>query len=100
MTAFNIVRCRPKADREDDFVAYNRARIDQDRYAGQRGFHVIKTGEREYYFVGEWDSMEALAAARSEMVATLDQLRDMLEDLGGDLGVTDPRSGEAVASTS
>ena len=43
--------------------------------------------------------MDALVAARSEMVATLDEIRDMLEDLGGDLGVTDPRTGEAVAST-
>ena len=47
MTAFNIVRCRPKADREEEFVAFNRARIDQARYEGQRGFHVVKTGERE-----------------------------------------------------
>jgi hypothetical protein len=30
------------------------------------------------------------------MIATLDGFRDMLDDLGGDLGVTDPVSGEAV----
>ena len=42
--------------------------------------------------------MDALAAARDAMVKTLDQFRDKLEDLGDDLGVTDPRSGEAVIS--
>jgi hypothetical protein len=40
--------------------------------------------------------MDALAAARPSMVATLDTLRDTLEDLGGGLGVTDPVSGPVV----
>jgi hypothetical protein len=30
------------------------------------------------------------------MIGFLDEVRDMLEDLGGGLGVTDPVSGEAV----
>jgi hypothetical protein len=30
------------------------------------------------------------------MIATLDQTRDMLEDLGGGLGATDPASGPVV----
>ena len=40
--------------------------------------------------------MDSLAAARPHMVATLDTFRDTLEDLGGDLGVTDPVSGPVV----
>ena len=40
--------------------------------------------------------MEALVAARPAMIATLDEYRDKLEDLGRGLGVTDPVSGEAV----
>ncbi len=57
---------------------------------------VVKTGEREYFIVGEWTGMDALAAARPAMIATLDEFRDRLEDLGGGLGVTDPASGEVV----
>ena len=38
----------------------------------------------------------ALAAARPEMIATLDSFRHLLEDLGGGLGVTDPVSGPVV----
>ena len=57
---------------------------------------IIKTGERSYCFIGEWDSMQAMAAARPHMIATLDTFRDTLEDLGGGLGVTDPVSGEVV----
>ena len=40
--------------------------------------------------------MEALAAARPKMIATLDTFRNTLEDLGGGLGVTDPVSGPVV----
>lgn len=34
------------------------------------------------------------------MIEGLDTMRDMLEDLGGGLGVTDPASGEAVLEVS
>jgi len=57
---------------------------------------LIKTGERSYCVLGEWDSLQALAAARPQMIAMLDTFRDTLEDLGSGLGVTDPVSGEAV----
>jgi len=40
--------------------------------------------------------MDALAAARPSMIATLDTFRDTLEDLGGGLGLTDPVSGSVV----
>jgi hypothetical protein len=61
-----------------------------------RGAYIIKTGERDFCFVGEWDSMEAMVAKRSAMIAELDKVRHMLEDQGGGLGVTDPVSGEIV----
>ena len=37
-----------------------------------------------------------MAAARPSMIATLDSFRDILEDLGGGLGVTDAVSGPVV----
>jgi hypothetical protein len=40
--------------------------------------------------------MDALAKARPSMIKTLDSFRDMLDDLGGGLGVTDPVSGPVV----
>ena len=58
---------------------------------------VVATGDRTYCFIGEWDSMDSIAAARPQMIAILDRFRDTLEDLGGGLGVTDPVSGEVVA---
>jgi hypothetical protein len=95
MTAYNIVRMRVKSGREQDFLDKNK-QIDRMGMTGFRKFAVIKTGERSYCIVGEWDEMSSIAAARPAMIGILDSFRDMLEDLGGDLGVTDPVSGEAL----
>jgi hypothetical protein len=57
---------------------------------------MIKTGDHTYCIIAEWSDMDALAAARAKMIATLDSFRDTLEDLGGGRGVTDPVSGPVV----
>jgi hypothetical protein len=94
MTAFNIVRFRVKPGREQDFLAAHKAA--ERGFAGMRRFVMVKTGERGFCVVGEWDNFDRLAAARPGMIAVLDSFRDTLEDLGGGLGVTDPVAGEAV----
>jgi hypothetical protein len=95
MSAFNVVRMRPKPGQVDEFLRFHREENLGDM-PGLRRVTVVRTGERDFCFIGEWTGMDALAAARPAMVRTLDQFRDKLEDLGGGLGVTDPVSGEAV----
>ena len=94
MTAFNVVRCRVKPGREEEFLAANRNA--PRNHAGFRRAALVKTGDRTYCFVGEWTSFARLAAARPKMIELLDSFRDCLEDLGEGLGATDPVSGEAV----
>lgn len=94
MTAFNAVRFRVKPGREEEFLDAHR-NVQAD-WPGLRRVNMIKTGERTYCIIGEWEDMESLANARPNMIATLDSFRDTLEDLGGDLGVTDPVSGPVV----
>lgn len=94
MTAFNVVRFRVKPGREEAFV--NEHRNMQPEFPGVRRLSLIRTGDRAYCLVGEWDSMTDIVNARPAMIARLDRMRSMLEDLGGGLGVTDPVSGEAV----
>ena len=60
---------------------------------GQERSYTVKTGDREYIFFGVWSSEESLINARSEMIGNLDSIRDLLEELSDDLGVTEPRSG-------
>ena len=94
MTAFNAVRFKVKPGRDEEFIeAHRRA---ERNWPGLRHANLIKTGEGTYCIVAEWDDMDSLAAARPDMVATLDTFRDMLEDLGGGLGVSDPVSGPVV----
>jgi heme-degrading monooxygenase HmoA len=95
MTAYNVVRFRVKPGREKDFIEKNRE-MGKEKMKGFRKGALIKTGERTYCLVGEWDNFDAIVAARPALIASLDGMRDMLEDLGGGLGVTDPVSGEAV----
>jgi hypothetical protein len=86
---------RVKPGHEEAYLTMHRERS-LEGMQGMKAIHVIKTGARDFCVIGEWTGMEALAAARPAMIALLDQFRDQLEDLGGDLGVTDPVSGEAV----
>lgn len=95
MTAMNIVRMKVKSGHEVAYLEEHRARR-AEMYPGMTRFSVVKTGDREYMIVGEWENMDALVAARPAMIETLNAFRNRLEDLGGGLGVTDPRSGEVV----
>ena len=94
MTAFNIVRFRVKPGRDQDFIEAHRQI--QAEPAGFRRGAIVQTGDRGYCFLGEWESFEDIAAARPWMIGILDSFRDTLEDLGNNLGVTDPVSGTVV----
>lgn len=94
MTAFNVVRFKVKAGNEQKFIDAHR-NFKRD-FKGFLGGNLIRTGEQTYCMIGEWRNFKALAAARPQMIGVLDSFRDVLEDLGGGLGVTDPVSGEVV----
>ena len=97
MTAYNVVRMKVRPGREAEFIESHRALgTSVERPEGLRKFAIVRTGERAYVVVGEWDSFDSLAKARPMMIGQLDRMRGMLEDLGGTLGVTDPVSGEVV----
>jgi len=100
MTAFNSVRMRVKPGREKDFLDLHRnldaATRERMGKNGLRHFSVVKTGDRSYCIIGEWDSFDSIVKSRDDMIKNLNDMRDMLEDLGSGLGVTDPVSGEAV----
>lgn len=95
MTAFNVVRFRVKPGKEAEFVAAHRA-PGLGGAAGLRRFSLVQTGDRTFCLIGEWAAFSDIVAARPAMIALLDTMRPLLEDLGNGLGVTDPVSGEAV----
>jgi len=94
MTAFNAVRFKVKPGREQQFLDAHKTV--QANWPGLKHANMIKTGDRTFCIIAEWTDLDALANARSNMIATLDSFRDTLEDLGGGLGVTDAVSGPVV----
>jgi len=94
MTAFNIVRFKVKRGMESSFLDAHR----NVAWPGMLHANMIEIGQGRYCLVAEWESTEALAAGRPDMIATLNTFRETLEDLGGGLGVTDAVSGPVVLS--
>ncbi len=95
MTAMNVVHMRVKPGMEADYVRVHKE-LSLSTMPGSRSFALVKTGERSFIVVGEWDSMAALAAARPAMIGSLDKLRPLLEDLGGGRGLTEAYSGDVM----
>ena len=95
MTVMNVVHMRVKPGKMDEFVRLHED-FDLKSTPGGRNFWVMKSGENSVVVVAEWDDTAALTAARPAMIANLDKLRPILEDLGGGRGVTEPWSGEVL----
>jgi len=98
MSAYNIVRFKVKPGREQEFIDTHR-NMKSDLPGFVRGV-LVSTGDRGYCFIGEWKNAGDSMKAEKDMIAILDSFRDTLEDLGNDLGVTDPSFGEAVVEIS
>jgi hypothetical protein len=96
MTAFNVVRFKVKPGMEEAFLGAHRNIAAE--WKGMSHANMIKTGDGRYCIIAEWESMEALVAGRSQMIATLNSFRHTLEDLGSGLGVTDATAGPVVLS--
>jgi hypothetical protein len=96
MTAFNVVRFKVKSGQEEAFLDAHRNIA--ETWLGMRHANIIKIGEGRYCIIAEWESVEALAAGRPHMIATLNSFRQTLDDLGGGLGLTDPVGGPVVLS--
>jgi hypothetical protein len=104
MTAYNIVHMRVKPGFEKQFITHHDSLLDDAaedlKAAGLHRFSLVKTGDRDFYVLGEWEGFDSIVKARPTMIRSLDGLRSMLEDLGNGLGVTDPASGDVVAEYS
>jgi Antibiotic biosynthesis monooxygenase len=94
MTALNVVRFEIKPGMEETFLEAHRNAA--EGWLGLRHANIIHAGEGRYCIIAEWESKEALAAARPQMIATLDsfrQIRQTLMDLGDGLGGDRPYLG-------
>ena len=94
MAAFNVVRFRVIPGGEQQFIEAHQQLAPE--FEGFLGGSLVRIGDREFCMIGEWEDFDDIVNARPLMIGFLDDVRHLLEDLGGGLGVTDPVSGEAV----
>jgi hypothetical protein len=57
---------------------------------------IVQTGGDSFMTVVMWREEQDLVNARPSMIAFLDTVRDLLEQISPDLGVTDPVSGPVL----
>ncbi|MDB9986167.1 hypothetical protein OAD84_04310 [Pelagibacterales bacterium] len=95
MEYINIVRAKVKPDHLDEYMELNK---EFPKFKGMLESKLVKTGDFTFCYVGTWESEEAIAAERDNMIANLDKMRPMLEELSPELGLTDPVSGLVVIS--
>ena len=94
MQVYNVVKFRVKPGADAAFL--DALRNGTARWPGLEQGVIIRTGDQTFCLIGTWSSQDALVAARSAMIKTLDSFRSVLEDQGNGRGVTDAVSGEVV----
>ena len=97
----NVVRSKVKEDKKDEYMK----KLDEffNNMKGTEGLismKQIQTGTNNYCIIGEWKNEDAIAKARTKMIAGLDSVRSMLEEISPELGVTDPISGPVIMENS
>ncbi len=89
----NVVKCIVQDGNQDDFIEkFNQI----PKWEGMRRAILIKTGDQTFCSVGIWEDESSLVKNRDNMIAFLDTLRPMLEEISPELGVTDAVSGTVV----
>jgi quinol monooxygenase YgiN len=89
----NIVRCKVKSSSREEYLK----KIDErPKFDGQISAKYVETKPNEFFMIGEWNTEEDIARARPKMIEFLDSLRNTLEELSPELGVTDPHSGSII----
>jgi len=98
MTKFsNVVRYEVKSEYVDDFLkVFSGLPPMGGYYEGILSQILINTSEQNYCGVGLWESEDAMVEAMPKMIAFLDTMRHMLEEISPELGVTDAVSGPVV----
>ena len=93
----NVVRSKVKRDKKDEHMKKLKEFFDNTRGTeGLISMKLIETGPNNMCIIGEWKDAQSIAKARDKMIAGLDTVRPLLEEISPALGVTDPVSGPVI----
>ena len=93
----NVVRSKVKEGKKDEYI--KKLKEFFNNMKGTEGLISIKqiqTGPNTYCVVGEWKNENAIVQARPKMIAGLETVRPLLDEISPELGVTDPVSGPVI----
>ena len=93
----NVVRNKAKEGKKDECI--KKLKEFFDNMKGTDGLilmKLIQTGPNNMCTIGEWKDEQLIANARDKMIAGLDTVRPLLEEISSALGVTDPVSGPVI----
>ena len=93
----NVVRSKVKQDKKDEYMKKLKEFFDNTRGTeGLISMKLIETGPNNMCIIGERKDAQSIAKARDKMIAGLDTVRPLLEEISPALGVTDPVSGPVI----
>ena len=93
----NVVRSKIKQDKKDEYMKKLREFFDNMKGTEELiSMNQIQTGSNNMCIVGEWKDEQSIAKARNKMIAGLDTVRLLLEEIAPELGVTDSVSGPVI----
>ena len=93
----NVVRSKVKKDKQDEYIKKLKEFFDNMKGTdGLISMKQIKTDPNSMCIIGEWKDEQSIAKARDKMIAGLDTVRPLLEEIYPELGVTDPVSGPVI----
>ena len=93
----NVVRSKVKEGMKDEYMKKLQDFFNNMKYTdGLISMKQIQTGPNNMCIVGEQKDADSIAKARNKMIAGLDAVRPLLEEISPELGVTDPVSGSVI----
>ena len=93
----NVVRSKVKEGKQDEYIQKLKEFFDNMKGTdGLISMKQIKTGPNSMCIIGEWKDEQSIAKARDKMIAGLDGVRSLLEEISPELGLTDPVSGPVI----
>ena len=93
----NVVRSKVKEGKKDEYMKKLKEFFNHmKRTDGLISMKQIQTGPNNMCIIGEWKDEQSITKARDKMIAGLDTVRPLLEEISPELGVTDPVSGPVI----
>ena len=93
----NVVRSKIKEGKKNEYMQKLKEFFDNMQSTeGLISMKQIQTGPNNMCIIGEWKDEQSIAKARDKMIAGLDTVKPLLEEISPELGVTDPVSGPVI----